>query len=401
MTKINQPAGFSTTDISLNENSILNAVRQETNLVELHEKELDDRLRRLLLHMDNDLGLNGSGKLAAFRSVVEILKSRAHMLDDRERYPEIKDEVIEKPIIVVGLPRSGTTVMHALLSADPDNRAPRYWEAVWPSPPPGISPDDDPRIARGDIEVAELCRQNPLILKSHPYWDAGANTIMECEAFGGLDLRNVYNTYYFRVPAMLQIELMDDPVGYFKFHKSVLQNLQWQRPRKRWALKGNEHYGYLGALQEVYPDGIVIWLHRDPYKVVPSLMELLFNWFQDAAGKPLHRPTVGRQVLALYKNWLDKGVASPAADYPNVHHLLFTDFMGDPVGEIGKAYKKYGLPFGDKQREAMRSWLDDPKNAGDRYGKFTYSLDDFEMGRDEIDTAFAAYRARFGVAQEK
>jgi len=380
--------------------AIFDAVRHSTGLIDLYEAGLGDRLERLLKHLDEDLHLDFRGRQAAFDSVVEVMKSRSSMLADREKYGAIQDETIDRPLIVTGMPRSGTTVMQSLLAADPGNRAPLYWEVRWPSPPIGISPPDDARIARGDGEMDEICRTNPLVLKSHPYFDYGAHSLVECEAIGAMDFRNVYHSTYFRVPAILSVSLMDDPVAYYRFHMSVLQNLQWKRKTLRWALKGTEHHAYLDAIKKVYPDAIVIWLHRDPYKVVPSIMELLFNWFQDVIGRPLDRPTVGRRVLAMYKAGLHKALQIPAEDCPQVEHILFTEFMADPVAQIKAIYDRQSIPFTLEAETAMRSWLNDPRNASDRYGKFKYSLGDFQMTRREVDLEFATYRARFGIAHE-
>jgi hypothetical protein len=370
----------------------------------VYERGLSDRLARLLAHLDTDLGLDAAGRHAAFDSVLELVTNRALLLADRERYPAIAEERIERPITVTGLPRSGTTLMHALLAEHPGNRAPLLWEVVRPSPPPGISAPDDPRVALADVEVAEWTRQQPTLLQFHPYFDRLSHTIMECEAFGALDLRNVYNTAYFRVPAVLQVQLggegHQDQVAVYAFQRQVLQALQWQRPARRWALKGTEHHARLGGLKEVFPDAIVVWLHRDPLRFVPSLLELLSGWFEGVLGQPIDRPVMGPVFLGMYKAMLDAGLASPLVDHPDVCHVLYADFIKDPVAQIGGIYERYALPFTAEAERAMRSWYDNPANRGDRHGKVAYSLEAFGMTADDIDSLLAGYRARFAIPYE-
>jgi Sulfotransferase family len=385
----------------LNETTVLDTVRKETGQKNVFETGLGDRLQRILKHIDQDLGLDDAGKQLGARSVIELLKSRTLVLADQERYPEIKREVITRPFIVTGMPRSGTTVMQYLMGADPASRSPLYWETVWPSPPPGLNSQIAKRIALGDEEVGDFCRRNPFVLQAHHYWGQGARAIVECEMFGTLDLRNVNPTSFFRIPAVLQVFLNDDPLGYYQFHKKALQNLQWKMPQRRWALKGTEHHAYMDSLRKVYPGAIVIWIHRDPYKVVPSVMQLFYQWFTNITGQTLPRATFGRQVMGMFKAMLDKAMLIPEANHPDINNVLFADFMADPVAEIKKIYDRNGIPFPAAARDAMKAWLADPANASDRYGKFQYSLDDFEMTREEVDAAFSAYRYRFGIPQEK
>src|SRR5882762_10608371 len=137
----------------LNEAELLAEARRQGGLDDLHEAGLGDRLVRLLAHLDGGLGLEEVGKRAAFESVLGLVVARAGLLSDRQRYPAIADERIERPLFVTGLPRSGTTLMHALLAEHPANRAPLLWEVVRPSPPPGLAPEGDGRAALADAEV--------------------------------------------------------------------------------------------------------------------------------------------------------------------------------------------------------------------------------------------------------
>jgi hypothetical protein len=379
------------------------AARARTGLDDLHEHGLGDRTQRLLEHITTHPALDEAGRLAGFTCVLEQVTNRALLLADRERYPEIAAERIERPLIVTGLPRSGTTLMQSLLAEHPGSRTPLLWEVVRPSPPVGISPANDPRIAQADADVSAMLSEQPDLLRFHPVFDRLSATLMECEPFGTMDLRNLYHTAYWQVPTILQAELgsgREHDVATYAFQRMVLQALQWRLPPRRWTLKGTEHHARLDALREVFPDAIMVWLHRDPLRFVPSLLELLAGWFEGVTGAPVDRRVIGPMFLQMYKGMLEAGLASPVSRHPDTYHLLYADFIADPIGEIEKLHRHYDLPFGDDARTAMQAWYDDPRNMGDRHGRSAYDLADFGMSEQQIDHELKEYRDRFGIPYE-
>ncbi|HTK66793.1 MAG TPA: sulfotransferase [Pseudonocardia sp.] len=383
------------------------AARARTGLDDLHEAGLGDRPARLLEHINTHPALDDAGRRAGFECVLEQVSNRALLLADRGRYPEIAAERIERPLIVTGMPRSGTTLLQSLLAEHPGSRTPLLWEVVRPSPPVGISPGvsdgTDPRIARADEDVSEMLADQPSLLRFHPVFDRLSATLMECEPFGAMDLRNLYNTAYWQVPTILQADLgsgHEHDVATYTFQRTVLQALQWRCPRRRWTLKGTEHHARLDALKEVFPDAIVVWLHRDPLRFVPSLLELLAGWFEGVTGAPVDRKVVGPMFLGMYKGMLEAGLASPVSRHPDTYHLRYADFIADPIAEIEKLHGHYDLPFGDDARAAMKAWYDDPRNKGDRHGKSAYDLTDFGMSEEQIDGELKEYRDRFEIPYE-
>lgn len=380
------------------------AARARTGLDDLHEAGLGDRPARLLEHIGTHPALDDAGKRAGFGCVLEQVANRALLLADRVRYPEIAEERIERPLVVTGMPRSGTTLLQSLLAEHPGSRTPLLWEVVRPSPPVGLSAaastGPDPRIARADADVSAMLRDQPTLLKFHPVFDRLSTTLMECEGFAAMDLRNLYNTAYWQVPTILRAELGGDDVATYNFQRTVLQALQWRCPPRRWTLKGTEHHARLDALKEVFPDAVVVWLHRDPLRFVPSLLELLAGWFEGVTGAPVDRTVIGPMFLGMYKSMLEAGLASPVSKHPDTYHLLYADFIADPIAEIGRLHRHYDLPFGDDARDAMKAWYDDPGNRGDRHGKSTYDLADFGMTSEQIDGELAEYRDRFAIPYE-
>ena len=367
---------------------------------DVREHSLGTRLERLLQYLRDQANLDDSGTSAALETISDLLARRAQLLADHARHPEIGREVIERPIIVTGCPRSGTTLLNMLIGQHPDNRIPQWWETTRPSPPPALSTASDGRLADADQDIAELLRVDPSLLLSHPYFDEGGRTAAECESLGALDLRVIRRTIYFRVPAFIALDLMDNAVEFYEFHKKVLQQLQWRMPRRRWALKGVEHHVRLEALKTVYPDAAIVWVHRDPQKIFPSVFELNARLIEGTLGRTVDRPTLGAKLMEIYGGMLDRAAASPLIDHPDIYHLRYTDFAADPIGQIRDIYNRFRLPFGPAAERAIQDWLDAPANKGDRHGKFTYSLDDFGITPQTLEQRFAAYRAKFAIPFE-
>lgn len=380
------------------------ATRERTGLTDLHtDAGFDDRATRLLAHIVEHPALDEAGRRAGFDCVLEQVTNRTLLLEDRLKHPGIAQERIERPLIVTGMPRSGTTLLQSLLAEDPGNRTPLLWEVVRPSPPIGLSPPDDGRRAQADADVSAMLADQPSLLRFHPVFDRLSATLMECEPFGAMDLRNLYNTAYWRVPTILRADLgsgHEHDVATYEFQRQVLQALQWRGPDQRWTLKGTEHHARLGALKEVFPDAVVVWLHRDPLRFVPSLLELLAGWFEGVTGAPVDRRELGPMFLGMYKRMLEAGLNSPVSEHPDTYHLRYADFIDDPVAEIERLYRHYDLPFTDDAGKAMHAWYADPANSGRRHGHTRYDLTDFGMTEAGIDAELAGYRKRFDIPYE-
>ena len=178
-----------------------------------------------------------------------LLTSRLEFIEDRNRYP-IADEVIEAPMFVTGEPRSGTTLMHALMSVDPHARALRFWEVMYPSPPPGLAGPDDARRARADADWREINAKMPKWLHSHPYNDMLGDGLPEDERTWAFDFRVMTPTAWWRVPMQSLVGgLATDATAQYRLHKAMLQQLQYNRPRKYWVSEGLSRIPAQGAVR--------------------------------------------------------------------------------------------------------------------------------------------------------
>ena len=366
--------------------SLMDAAREATGLDDLGGDEVARRFRALVGLVSLMPDSPEEGPSGGAQMLYDVLVARLRFVGDRHLYPAMLDNGIEAPFIAMGLARSGTTFLHALLAQDEANRAPRYWEVRDPSPPPGLARADDPRLRDGASVIEEMVAASPGLLQAHPYFDMGAMTLMECE-------------HFWRTDAFFRGFLSTDLEVRYAFHRELLQHLQWGAQPRRWVLKGVQHQYRLDHVRETYPDGLLVWIHRDPIRVIASQAEYHFLEAGPVPEEQDQRAAVAKGVDRLRSN-LDGALASPHATGAGICHVLYRDLKSDPVLEIGRIYEYFGLPFTKRFERSIAAWTADRSNRPDRYGAFQYSLDRFGLDAAELERRFADYRDRFAIPYE-
>lgn len=380
----------------LNAAALLKQAETETGLHDFGDDSLPARFGQAVAYLQSQ-AMNEAGQRAAAAVCLWLLTSRLQLIEDHKR-PEVSAEQIEKPVFATGEPRAGTTLLHALLSVDPNGRALRFWEVMYPSPPPGLASADDPRPKRADEDWREILRRIPKWLISHPYNDMLGNGLPECERTWAMDFRVMTPTAWWRVPMGMNIGgLPMDARAQYRLHKMMLQQCQFARPRKYWVLKGF-HGQRLQALFETYPDARMIWIHRDPVQCIASRIVLTGELVEALAGQ-VDWKEQSRVHLAASRAGFEATLNNPLVNDPRIHHVRYADFVADPVGSIRGFYEKYSMPFGPDTEAAMRAYL--RNNKADRYGKFRYSTQVIDADIEALHTEFEPYRQRFGLEIEK
>ncbi|WP_096290751.1 sulfotransferase family protein [Mycobacterium ahvazicum] len=377
---------------------LLRSAQAETGLHDYGDPTLPERFAVAAGHL-NSLGMDAAGAAAAAQVCHWLLTSRLEFIEDRNRYP-IGDEAIEAPMFVTGEPRSGTTLMHALMSVDPHARALRFWEVMYPSPPPGLAADDEPRRARADADWREINAKMPKWLHSHPYNDMLGDGLPEDERTWAFDFRVMTPTAWWRVPMQSLVGgLATDASAQYRLHKAMLQQLQYNRPRKYWVLKG--FHGFrLKEMFEAYPDATLVWLHRDPVQVAASRTMMMADIAEGMVG-PVDLHALAKMHLELTRAGVANTMTNPMVDDPRILHVRYTDFIADQVAAVRRYYAFAGRRVTPEAESAMRDYL--ANNRGDRYGKFHYSttlLIDIGEDLDALHAEFRPFRERFGVEIE-
>lgn len=385
--------------MTLDAATMLARAQAETRLSDYGDPTLPERFAAAVDLLNNQ-GMDADGCRRAAEVCHWLLTTRLEFFADRNRYP-IADEVIERPMFVTGEPRSGTTLMHALMSVDPSARALRFWEVMYPSPPPGLAGPDDQRRAKADADWREINAKMPKWLHSHPYNDMLGDGLPEDERTWAFDFRVMTPTAWWRVPMQTVVGgLPTDAAAQYRIHRSMLQQFQFGRPRKHWVLKG--FHGFrLKEFFDAYPDASLMWLHRDPVQVAASRTMMMADILDGIVG-PVDLKAAAKMHLELTRQSIANTMTNPLVDDPRILHVRYADFIADQVGTVRRFYEFSGRPLTADAHAAMRDYL--ANNPGDRYGKFRYStrlLTDIGEDIDALHDEFRPFRERFGVEIEK
>jgi hypothetical protein len=384
--------------IELDADALLARAIDETGLADWSDPSFTQRFGLAVAHI-NTIPMDAAGRRAANANIHWLLTDRLRFFADRARWP-LAEEVIERPMFATGETRSGTTLMHALMSVDPDARALRFWEVMHPSPPPGTTGPDDPRIAQADAEWREINAKMGKWLHCHPYNDMLGNGLPEDERTWAFDFRVMTPTAWWRVPMQnLSMGLPTDAAAQYRIHKAMLQAFQYQRPRKYWVLKG--FHGFrLKEFFDAYPDATLVWLHRDPVQVVASSTMMMADIMEGIVGK-IDLVAEAKMHLGRVRASIANTMSNPLIHDARVHHVRYVDFVADPVATVRGYYDFAGRSFTPHAEAAMRDYL--ANNKGDRHGKFYYStqlLVDAGENIDALNEEFRAFRERFNVPIE-
>jgi hypothetical protein len=387
------------TPVALREDVVIAAARQKTGLSDFGAEDFRERLRVWLAAADEDAELNALGRLTVFGNCVRVLSNRLRLEELIKRHPEILDVEIRAPIIIAGLPRSGTTHLVNLISADTRLRSLPYWESLEPYPAPAdVAGADgiDPRLARCRQSYARQDLLLPLLRAMHHMTPEHVHEEIEVQE---LDFSTYNLEWYARVPRWRDFYLAHDQRPHYAYLKKALKALQWLRGSDRWVLKSPQHLEQLAPLIETFPDATVILTHRDPVSVVRSAITML------AYGARIRRTRVDTRDIAAY--WIDRierllGACVrdrervPAAQSIDV---LFHEFMADDVAMVERIYDLAGLPMTRDARARLDVFMGD--NPRGKYGQVVYDLQaDFGIDPTELRRRFDFYVRRFPVRAE-
>jgi hypothetical protein len=384
--------------VSLDERSLLEAACRETGLDDFGGEEFREPLRLILRGLETEARLTLLGRLVARRDLLGLLTTRLRLAADRKRHLAIVHEHIARPFFIIGLPRTGTTLLHNLMGQDPASRAPQTWEVMAPSPPPErLSYETDPRIDEAERKLRWLDWLAPDFKAVHP---VGARLAIECIAILSHSfLSSRFHTTY-RVPSYQAWLKEQDPRPAYAYHRKFLQHLQWRTPAERWVLKAPAHCYALDALFAVYPDARVVHTHRDPRTVLGSVASLTLT-LQSAFAEKLDRGEIGREVVQSWTEGLARAMrvrhaGTIAADrFFDVH---YHDLLRDPIGTVRRIYAHFNLPLTARAERRMRSYL--ISNPQHKHGWHDYDLKTFGLDGTSLDQHFRAYREFFAIDSE-
>lgn len=375
------------------------AARKSTGLRDFGSNDFRDPLDRLIRSLEQDANLHALGRVIARSDITRYLATRLQLEDWHRRHPEISQEEIRQPIFIVGQGRTGTTILHELLSLDPNNRVPQTWEIDAPFPPPErASYESDPRIAACQRELDRAESLIPAFAKMHRM---GATLPQECVRIMGMDMLSLIFAAQWRVTGYARWLIHEaDLVEAYANHRRMLQLLQWRCPAERWVLKSPGHQWHLEELLRVYPDARFVQTHRDPLKVLSSFTSLevvLRSMSSDAADS--------HDIAREWSEWnceaYDRSVAfreSGAIDPSRIIDLHFRQFVTDPISEIRRIYDQFEIHLHPETELLMKQYVE--SNPDDRDGKHVHRFAATGLDIDEEREKVRRYQETFEVASE-
>ena len=367
---------------------LIEKAKRRCQLDNFGDGDFHDALSRLLDASRREARLNVIGKIALGSDVVRILCNRLRLEQDRQRHPEIARQEIREPLFIVGLPRSGTTLLHILLAADPAHRAPLTWEVLSPSPP--TSQDRQKRIRQAARDLAALRWLAPTFETVHT---TGAELPQECVSLmSPTFMSDQFDTMY-NMPTYRAWFFSQDLQPAYEFHHRFLQHLQFRQAGERWILKAPAHMFAASALLSIYPDARFLQIHRDPLEAVASvssLVTILRRVFSDSVD-PVQ---VGHDALIYWSRALTTFLRArdhlPAS---RVFDLHYSEIRRDPIAAARGVYEHFGWRFSDEVEQRMRNAL--AKQTSQTNGVHRYDAAYFRLGGMN---GFEEYCQRFGFS---
>ena len=367
---------------------LIETAKRRCRLDDFGDGDFFEPLSHLLESCRHEARLNVIGKMALRSDVVRILSNRLLLARDRQLYPEIAQQEIREPLFIVGLPRSGTTLLHMLLAADPAHRAPLTWEVMSPSPP--SSEDRQKRIRQATRNLAVLRWLAPTFESVHA---TGAELPQECVSLmSPTFMSDQFDTMY-NVPSYRGWFFHQDLRPAYEFHRRSLQQLQFRQSAERWVLKAPAHMFAAPALLSIYPDARFVHIHRDPMEAVvsvSSLVTILRRVFSDSVD-PVQ---IGRDALTYWSQALKTFMrARDQLPTSRVCDLRYDAVRRDPIAAARRTYEHFGWTFTREIEGRMRTVL--ARQASQTNGVHRYDATHFKL--NELN-GFTEYCDRFGFS---
>jgi hypothetical protein len=380
---------------SLDPRILMATASRRSGLEDFGDLSFIPALEVLVNGLESEARLSQIGRIATRVEILNGLTRRLQITDYRKQRPEVAEQRIERPLFVLGLPRTGTTILYELLAQDPIHRAPMSWEVAYPLPPAQAATfETDARIAKVDKEFGQLDRLAPGFKAMH---EIGANLPQECVAlFAAHFLSDQWSAAYC-LPSYRRWSLTQDMSAVYRWHRQYLQHLQVDYARPRWVLKTPAHLAYLKALTTEYPDAAIVWTHRDPMDVMASLSSLVCT-LRGAFSDHIDPAGFAAQEVEYFSSVLAMGVTQRRAmsdEASRFFDVSFRTILSDPLSAVDAIYRHFGFELSDHARDRMQRYL--RARPRDKHGKHVYSPEQFGLSQQRQGALFSGYCEAFAA----
>jgi hypothetical protein len=362
-----------------------------TGLSDWGDYDFHSGLQVLAQSLEQDAQLNTIGRLLLREYLHRTLCNRLLVRRDLLQHPEIRDVEVKRPLFIVGLPRTGSTMLQRMLSRDPAVRSLQTWEMFHPSPPPeSATYQTDPRIAQTARRLKSLDWMAPDFATAH---EVVAGEPEECLGLQQATMTTPAFELMARIPSYERWFDQQDLRAAYGEYRLQLQHLQWKHSKDHWVLKSPFHIYGLEALLATFPDAVIVQTHRDPAQIMPSLCSL-FSVMHTLTSDHASLTELGPHALARIGGVNDRTIDLRE----RIGDARFVDvgyraLVSDPLKAIGEIYARFGYDFAPTAQQAMRDWQQN--NPQHKRGRHHYTLQQFGLTEAAVDRQFARYRERF------
>ena len=376
--------------LKLDTNKIIKKAKKNAGWQGEIPKQAEEGLRIACKSINEDGKPNAFGTFSTKMQFETTLEQRLKIEQHLKANPEIENIDIKEPVIIAGMPRTGTTILHAMMHEDPTFRSPLAWELILPYPVP--KPQnfyDNEQIKEVDKRFSQLFKLIPDFKKMH-YMDV--NTPQECVGINAFDFNSFQIAVLFNMPLYVDwFNNKADKLETMRFHKRFLQYLESGGVKSdKWLLKTPLHLMRLPELFEVYPDAKIIVTHRHPSKIVPSIASFISSVRSVYSDYEDPSQTAYEQA-ELWSSYFDKFLNSLETLNKNdqIIHVKFDDFAKDQFGIISNIYEQYGWKMTDEARKKIQNFI--KENPKDKNGVHQYALEDFGLNENYVNKKFERY----------
>jgi Sulfotransferase family len=376
---------------------LITRARERAGLDDLGDDSWRAGLRLLVDTVESAPGVNPGGRDYVYGQFVDALWNRLRVVDYIKQHPEVAQERVERPLVILGLPRTGTSLASYLLDQDPHRRSLLTWEAedsVPPSTPETLRAD--PRCLKKKAELEVLAEGLKAANIPMVHWD-DADGPTECLFVQNQDFKAYLWEAFMPTAAYADWLLETDMTSAYAYERSVLQMLQSRAPGV-WSLKMPSHAVHIETLLATYPDVRIVWAHRDPYKSTASFLRL--NYLSRAVlGADVDVDVIVPNVLRQLQAHITRPLqARRRIGDDRFFDLHYAALMRDPIGLMRSLYEWAGDDLAPSTEQAMLDWL--TRKPQDRFGVQPYSLDGSGVTRADLEPIFADYLTMFDVEME-
>ena len=386
-----------TLKVELTSEAVIQKASENSKLQDFGDEDFISRLDILMQSVSNDEGLAGIGKLGIFNDQVRYAENRLKFERFKKKFPEYNEEVISKPIIIIGLPRSGTTHLLNLIASDSRLKSIPYWQSLRPFHEKliDLNNEEDSRQEVAFEEYKSFIETMPLLKSMH---DMHPNHIHEEIELQAMDFSTYLPEWLAYVPEWRDYYLTHDQRNHYEYLKDVLKAMQFIKGPKKWVLKSPQHLEQILPLLRTFPDATFAITYRDPLSVVLSTATMLsygdrvrryqvnpksnFNYWHDRIKTLLKRFTADYKLIPLDQK----------------SDVFFHDLIKDNIKSVKDIYSKNSFKFNALANGEIEEYI--KLNKRGKHGQVIYNLEDFDVDESEFYESFKFYFDTFDVLKE-